>query len=144
MLGFYTSHFIQHICWTYRIRCDHLVGDIRYLQSSSMKISFHITHTYVTHIVCVSIYLNILLWQYRKAYVYNVHTCVAHIIRRWDYTCLTWNQRPVPASRGYAAHWQCNWVTDSRKSNLLRLLHKKLRCRQINSHFGSGLIKRLY
>lgn len=139
--------FTHHICCTHCVRCDHIAGDILYLQSSSMKLSFYIIHTYVTHIVCVSkgaIYFSILLWQYKKAYVYNVHTCVTHIIRRWGYTCLTWNQRPVPASRGYAAQWQCNWVTDSHKSNLLRLLHKKLRCRQINSHLGTALIKRLY
>lgn len=137
---FYTSN---KICYTYHVwpRSKWYILHHRAWKYISMS------YTHMLHISCMSVHgLYTLTFYYvsasRQMSALYTHMCYTyHQTSRLHLS--TWNRRPAPASRGYAAHWQCNWVTDSRKSNLLRILHKKLRCRQINSQFGSGLIKRL-
>lgn len=127
------------------IMCDHTVSDISSIRAWKY---ISMSYTHMLHISCMSVHgLYTLTFYYVSTlrHVSTLYTHMLHISSDVQTTPVsTWNRRSTPASRGYAVHWQCNWVTDSHKSNLLRILHKKLRCQQINSQFGSGLVKRLY
>lgn len=107
-----------------------------------------LSYTHMLHVSCMSVHGLYTFTFYDVSTLRHMSTLYTHMLHISSDVkttpVSTWNRRPVPASRGYAAQWQCNWVTDSHKSNLLRILHKKLRCQQINSQFGSGLIKCLY
>lgn len=106
------------------------------------------SYTHMLHVSCMSVHGPCTLTFYdvsTSRHMSALYTHMPHISSDVETTPVpTWNRRSVPASRGYTVRWQCSWVTDSRKSGLLRILHKKLRCQQINSQFGSGPIKLLY
>lgn len=127
------------------IMCDPIVSDICSIIKHE---SIFRCHTHMLHISRLSVHGLYTLTFYDVStfrHMSTLYTHMLHISSDVETTPVsTWNRRPSPASRGYAVQWQCNWVTDSHKSNLLRILHKNLRCQQINSQFGSGLIKRLY
>ena len=133
--------YTKHICCTYHVWA-HSKWYILHHES------IFLCHTHMLHMSCMSVHGLYTLTFYDVStlrHMSTLYTHMLHISSDIETTPVpTWNRRPAPASRGYAAHWQCNWVTHSHKSNLLRILHKKLRCQQINSQFGSGLIKRLY
>lgn len=106
------------------------------------------SYTHMLHVSCMSVHGLCTLTFYHVSTLRHLsksYTHMLHISSDVETTPVSmWNRRSVPASRGYEEQGQCNWVRDSHKSTFLRILHKKLRCQQINSQFGSGLIKCLY
>lgn len=88
-----------------------------------------VSNTHMLHTSCMSVHGIYTLTFYDVSTLRHMSTWYTHMLHispDVETTPVsTWNRRPVPASRGYVAQWQCNWVTDSRKSNLLRILHKK-------------------
>lgn len=133
------THMAAHIM------CDHIQSDISFILKHANIFQCH-THICCTYRVCqCRVYtLNILKCQYIEAYVCIVHTYVTHIIRRRDYTCLY--MKPETPCLHPGAMQRSDNATGSQIviNPISRILLRKSRCQQINSQFGSGLIKRLY
>lgn len=88
---------------------------LTYSSSSSAKVYFSMIHT-----LEMSVHWGICL--------HRTHICYAYHRPSRLHLSLHETGDLSPASWVWAARWQCNWVTRSNKSNLLRILHKKLRC----------------
>lgn len=111
-----------------------------------MNAYFNGIHAYVARIQhgrCTPTFYNVRTSRHMS----TLYTHMSHISPDVQTTPVpTWNWRSVPASRGWggsgrgAVTMQAG-VADSHKSHLLRILHKKLRWRRINSQFGSALVK---
>lgn len=129
--------YIKHICCTYHV----WPYSKWYILHRRARKYISMSYTHMLHISCMSehgLYTLTFYCVSALRHMSTLYTHMLHISSDVETTPVsTWNWRLAPASRGCAAQWQCNWVTDSHKSSLLRILHKKPRCQQINSQFGS-------
>lgn len=124
------------------ITCDQTVSDTPFIIEHEHIFQWHTRMCFAHR--ARPMYSNILQCQNIQAYVYTVHTHVTHITGRPDYTCPYMKLESRACIQGGWARCAVTMqagVTDSHKSCLLRILHKKLRWWQINSQFGSALIK---
>lgn len=130
ILKIYTTWQVRFFFYTSNTYVAHIVCDpVSYLSSITEHESIFLCHTHMLRISCMSVHGRYTLtfycvstWRHMSTW----YTHMLHISSDVETTPVsTWNQRPASASRGCAAQWQCNWVTDSHKSNLLRILHKK-------------------
>lgn len=107
----------------------------------------HISMAY-THMLRVSSTADVLqhstMSEHRGICLHCTHTC--HTYHRTSRLHLSLHETGDPCPHpvgggGRGAVTMQVGVADSHKSHLLRILHKKLRWRRINSQFGSALVK---